>query len=278
MEKHRLVVLGVYANAVLFGAKLWAGLLSHSTAVLSDALNSGLDLIVAAIVSYSVRLHEQDADEDHHYGHRRAEPLASLLLAAVAVMLGMSIVKDGVVGLTEHHVVHVMPSVVHVLYGALGLKVVLWALYAIAYRRSGSTVMHSTMLDSRNDILATAVALAGYRISGNWDDVAGIAIGVWIIASGMQTAWPNVKLLMGAAPGQPMMRRLAEAAKSVPGVLGVHGLRAHFVGDRLHVEVHIEVEPSLPLVAAHAVGEAVRQRLEALPAVQRAFVQVDPAL
>lgn len=278
MEKHRLVVLGVYANAVLFGAKLWAGLLSHSTAVLSDALNSGLDLIVAAIVSYSVRLHEQDADDDHHYGHRRAEPLASLLLAAVAVMLGMSIVKDGVVGLTEHHVVHVMPSVVHVLYGALGLKVVLWALYAIAYRRSGSTVMHSTMLDSRNDILATAVALAGYRISGNWDDVAGIAIGVWIIASGMQTAWPNVKLLMGAAPGQPMMRRLAEAAQSVPGVLGVHGLRAHFVGDRLHVEVHIEVEPSLPLVAAHAVGEAVRQRLEALPAVQRAFVQVDPAL
>lgn len=186
MEKHRLFALGVGLNAVLFVAKLWAGLLSHSTAVLSDALNSGLDLVVAAIVTYSVRLHEQDADDDHHYGHRRAEPLASLLLAAVAVMLGMSIVKDGIVGLTEHHVVHVLPLAMYVLYVAIGVKAVMWALYAALHRQSGSTAVHSTMLDSRNDVLATAVALAGYTIGGYWDDLAGIAIGIWIVCSGLR--------------------------------------------------------------------------------------------
>lgn len=277
MDKHRVVLLGVWANAALFAVKLWAGLLSHSTAVLSDALNSGLDLVVSAVVTYSVRLHEQDADHNHHYGHRRAEPLASLLLAAVAVMLGTSIVKDGVVGLSEHHVVHVLPAAMHVLHGALALKAMLWLLYTVAYRRSSSTVMHATALDSRNDIFATAVALAGYRTGGNWDDLAGIGIGVWIVWSGLQTAWPNVQLLMGAAPGYKALRRLEDEARGVPGVHGVHDLRAHYVGDRLHVEVHVEVDPALTLVAAHAIGEAVRQRLEALPRVQRAFVQVDPA-
>lgn len=278
MEKHRLVALGVWANAVLFVAKLWIGLLSHSTAVLSDALNSGLDLLVATVVSYSVRLHELDADDDHHYGHRRAEPLAGLLLAVAAVMLGATIVKDAVVGLSEHHVVHVVPGAFFVLYGSLALKAALWALYRLSYRRTGSTVMHATMLDCRNDMLATAIALAGYRSGGNWDDLAGLGIGLWIGWSGLQTAWPNIRLLMGAAPSESALRRLATAARAVPGVLDVHDLRAHFVGDRLHVEVHVEVDPGLTLLAAHAIGEAVRERLEALPGVQRAFVQVDPAV
>jgi zinc transporter family protein len=83
---------------------------------------------------------------------------------------------------------------------------------------------------------------------------------------------------MGKSPAGELLDRIRGAALATPGVRGVHDLRAHYVGHRVHVALHIEVDQELPTRRSHDVGGAVRHAVEALPAVDRAFVHVDPVL
>lgn len=84
-----------------------------------------------------------------------------------------------------------------------------------------------------------------------------------------------MRYLTGQAPPFEVCERIKVRALEVPDVLGVHDLRAHYVGNKLHVELHIEVPPELSLKEAHDVGAEVKKRIEEMPEVERAFVHVD---
>ena len=86
----------------------------------------------------------------------------------------------------------------------------------------------------------------------------------------------NIGYLMGKVPDDLMMDRIRQRTMETPGVSGFNDLRAHFVGDRIHVEIHIEVDDSLSLRDAHDVSMAVRYRLQDFDEINRAFIHIDP--
>lgn len=276
-RKLRLTLIGVLTSILLFALKLIAGLTAGSLAIISDALNSLLDILAYSAVYVSVRVHERKPDADHHFGHRRAEPLAGLLVALIATILGISLVKDAVFSLfsTPH-----APTLAAGPVAVLVTSMVIRGLLAIRYRaealRSRSAAMFASYVDSRNDVMASGLALIGYTLGSPIDDVAAIAIGAWILYSGGRVGLENLGYLMGAAPSDEVLQRIRETAAATPHVLGLNELKAHYVGDQIHVEVHIELDEALSLREAHDIGVAVRWRLEALDEVQTAFVHIDP--
>ena len=158
-RKERLTAIGVVTSVVFCVLKFITGLVSGSIAIISDALNALLDVVTYTAVYISVRIQERQPDADHHFGHRRAEPLAGLLVAIFATILGSTLIKDAMVSLfVEPHTPEFSLSPVIILLLSIAVKIVLARRYALESRSTGSPAMHASYIDSRNDVLAL-----GYR-------------------------------------------------------------------------------------------------------------------
>lgn len=275
-RKRRLTACGILLSVVLVVLKGIAGWLSGSTAVVSDALNSVLDVFSYTALFLSVRLQSEPADLTHHYGHHRAEPLAGFLVAILAAVLGGIVLRDAFLRLIAPEPIHASVLSVGIVIFAILSKVVISILYARGGRRTGSPALHAAAVDSRNDALASSVALMGLVVGGISDSIAGFVIGAWIIVSGGRIGLENIGFLIGKAPAEKVLSHLGAIARDVPGVLGTNNIRAHYVGNFLHVEIHIEVDERLAIREAHGIAKAVGQRLERVQDVHVAFVHTDP--
>lgn len=276
MSDTGLAVAGVLLSVALFALKLWAGLQSGSVAVLSDALNSFLDVISYSIVYVGIRVQAQEADANHPFGHRRAEPIAGLIIGVLAVILALAIGRDAFFHLRDPHDPAYSGWTAGVLVLAGLAKAIVAVLYYRSWRSSGSPAMRASFVDSRNDVLATVLALSGFRLGGALDAAAGLLIGVWILLSGGRLGAENLRYLMGHAPDEEVLGAIRRAALGVEGVRGLNDVRAHYVGDRIHVEIHIEVDGQIRNRDAHVIGVAVKRAIENVHPVERAFVHIDP--
>ena len=173
-----------------------------------------------------------------------------------------------------------------------------WALAALVFsiagnlllarylRRRGealeSPAILANAIESENDIWASVAALVGVSAAAvgypALDAVAGVLVGAGIIWGGYRFGRQNIDYLMGKSPGRELLEGIRAAALEIAGVRGVHDVRGHHVGHRVHVEVHIEVDEELRTRQSHDVAGAVRHSIERLPAIDRAFVHVDPVL
>lgn len=275
ISKEVLSIAGIAASGILLALKLWAGIASGSIAVLSDALNSCLDLFSYGVIVASVRIQHKAPDKDHQFGHYRAEPLAGFVVSVVACLLGASIVKDAATSLFEG--ARVDPSGIPL--AVLSASILVKAFMALIYARYGrihrSPALVAAATDSRNDVLASATAMVGFIAKGNWDGVAGILIGLWILYSGIKMGIENSGYLLGNSPGDEHTERIRRLALSIEGVSAVNDIRSHFVGNYIHVEVHIELPADMALSAAHDIGEEVRQKIGEDDDVGFVFVHLD---
>lgn len=285
--------LGVLLNVLLFGGKLYAGIRAESTAVTSDALNSLLDVFSYTAIYVSVKLQEKAPDANHPFGHRRAKPLAGFIIAVFTTILGATLIKEAGFSFLKERSGYmgfpaVQPNSVGTGYAnpdscaltVMGFSIItkfgIGSSYHIAWLRLHSLVLRASFVDSYNDAFASLIAFAGLIMGGFWDNVAALLIGGWILLSDVRVGLKPIGYLMGKIPDDEMMEEIRQATMEVPGATGFNNLRAHFVGDRIHVEVHIEVDSTLPLRAAHDVSMGVRYRLQDFREIDRAFVHIDP--
>ncbi|MBD3181305.1 cation diffusion facilitator family transporter [Candidatus Poribacteria bacterium] len=276
MKKDYLTRAGIILAVLLLGMKLWASVVTSSMSVLSDALNSFLDIFSYSVIHISVKLHHSESDQNHHFGHRRAEPIASFIIAILAAILGATIIKDSFLGIFEEHTVKQNTFAVGIMIFAIFSKLVIAVLYKFSAKKHKSTALEASYIDSRNDVLASVIAIMGMLIGGYWDHIFGLIIGLWIMYSGTSLGYKNLKYLMGNVPSIEIIDLIRLETINVNGVIGINDLRAHYVGDVVHVEIHIEVDEKLNIKEAHEIGITVRDRLENLQSVQKAFVHIDP--
>ncbi|HJU86654.1 MAG TPA: cation diffusion facilitator family transporter, partial [Gemmatimonadota bacterium] len=286
-ERHRrarrATLIGIAGNGILFLVKATIGVASGSIALLSDAFNSLVDVVASIGIWYSVHVADKAPDADHPYGHQRAETIAALAVAIFTAILGFEIGRSAVERLID---------------GPRPIELAGWALGALVFSMAGnlalarylrrrgeeleSPAILAIAVECENDIwtslaamIGLAAAVAGAEIL---DPLAGILVGIWIVWGGYRFGRKNIDYLMGKSPGQELVDRIRSLALEIAGVRGVHDVRAHYVGHRIHAEVHVEVDQELPTRRSHDVGGSVRAAIERLPGVDRAFIHVDPVL
>lgn len=275
--------VAIAGNSLLFLVKGAAGLASGSIALISDALNSLVDVATSIGISYSVEVGRRGPDEDHPFGHQRAEPLAALGVAIFTGILGFSVGRAAVERLIAGAAQIRMPFWA---LGALLVSMVGNLLLAKYLRRRGealdSPAILANAVECENDIGTSFAALVGVAGSAlGWapiDPLAGIVVGAWIVVGGYRFGRQNIDYLMGKSPTPELLDHVRRSAVGVHGVKGVHDVRGHYVGHRIHVEVHIEVDQELSTRQSHDVGGMVREAIEEHGAIDRAFVHVDPVL
>ncbi len=274
--KRYLTAIGVILSVILVALKAFAGIKSGSTAVISDALNSLLDVFAYSALFISVRLQGKPADQTHHYGHHRAEPLAGLLIAVLAAVLGGIVLRDSILRLIDPQPVVWSAITVTIIVFAIASKIALSVVYRVGARKTESPALEAAAVDSRNDALASIAAILGLIGGGLIDGIAGLGIGLWILYSGILVGLENVGFLMGNAPSHESLAEYGRIARGIPGVIGTNNIRAHYVGNYLHVEIHIEVDERMRILDAHRIAKAVGQEIEKLDDIAAVFVHTDP--
>lgn len=280
---HRLkratdVALGI--NIFLFIIKAIVGVLSNSIAVISEALNSFTDILVSIGIKIAVSISREKPDSKHQFGHNAAQPIAAFILAVFAFVVGINIIEESIKRLLSPEVVHTIPSVYIVLSITIVTKILLNRYQIKIAKIFNSPAIRAASVDSINDVLASSIAMIGIIGAAlkmtYLDSIAGIMVAMFIFKSGYEVARENLDYLMGRSATSEFDARLKMITLGIDGVKGINDLRSHYVGNKFHVEIHIEVDKNATTRISHDIGNLVRNRLEEEEDVQKVFVHIDP--
>ena len=259
--------VGIGCNLLLFGAKLLAGILSGSVAVMADALNNLSDATSSVVTLLGFKLAERPADEHHPYGHARYEYLSGLAVAAIIIVIGFELAKTSVEKIIRPTAVEFSALTVLILCGSIVLKLWMALFNKRLSRMIGSGALEAVAADSRNDCLATgAVLLSGlirWMTQWNTDGVMGLAVAVFILYSGWNLARDTVSPLLGEGADPLLQAQIAAFVSANPKVLGYHDLMVHDYGpNQRFASLHVEMDKNEdPLLCHEVIDEMERQCL-----------------
>jgi len=276
----RAVNVALAINIFLFIIKAIVGILSNSIAVISEVLNSFTDILVSIGIKVAVKISRDKPDEKHQFGHNAAQPLAAFMLSVFAFVVGINIIEESIKRLLNPEKINAIPAVYVVLTVTIVTKIILNRYQVRIGKMFNSPAIRAASVDSINDVLASAIALLGvlgaaYNL-GYFDSIAGILVAMFIFKSGYEVARENLDYLMGHSAAHDFDDRVKNITMNVEGVLGINDLRSHYVGNKFHIEVHIEVDKNHSTEISHKIGTDVKFALEKMEEVQKAFVHVDP--
>jgi cation diffusion facilitator family transporter len=277
----RLMVATLSGSWILSGVLLGAYLAYDSQLAFAQFADSLLDVVTAVVLAWTVKLSSKPEDSNHHFGHRRAQPVGGLVAAVLTGVLAVEVVQRAISALMDRSSPQFDSMILGTFAAKVGFKLVIWL---VAARRVSNVqpAMKALAIDARNDMLTSGAAIAGFVAARygatQLDAWLALPLAALIAWSGFQLAVDNVRLLMGEAPSEARQREIIALADSVAGVRGPSALRAHYVGTEMHVHLDIEVDPALSVGEAHDIGEAVRRRLESEPDISRCSVHIDPGL
>ena len=248
--------IGVLCNLLLAGSKLVIGKLAASTSITADGLNNLSDAASSIVTLLGFKLAEKPADKEHPYGHARFEYLASLVVAAMILVIGFELAKTSVLKLIHPASIEFSMLMIIVLIGSILVK--LWMMFF--YRKMGDKIQSNTLFaaaaDSRNDVLTTAAVLAATvveHISG-WkiDGLMGGLVSVFIIVSGISLAKDTISPLLGEGANTGLREQLIGYISSCPLVLGCHDLLVHDYGPgRQYASIHVEIDKKIDPMVCH---------------------------
>lgn len=254
---------------LLIGAKLVAWYMTDSASMLGSLLDSVMDSMASLINMLAVRYSIKPADEDHRFGHGKAESLAGLaqsgfILASAILLLVHCAERLG--GAGEYSVEN--PGVgLAVTAFALASTLVLVAVQAHAIRLTGSTAIRADSLHYKSDILLNLTVMAALAGAG-WgfprvDAVFGAGIAFYIAYGAIRIGWEAFDMLMDRELPAEVDREILALALAHEEVLGVHDLRTRRSGNRYHIQLHLEFADDTVLLSAHTVADEVEAAIAA---------------
>ena len=277
---NRATNLGLVVNIFLFVLKAIVGLMSNSIAVISESVNSLTDIISSIAIKYSVKISGKQPDDDHHFGHHAAQPLAAFIVSVFAFVVGINIIEESIKRIIAPEKINEVPAVYVVLALTMLIKIALNRYQLRIGKMYSSPALKAAAVDSLNDVLTSVIALLGVLFTTLGfkflDGIAGVLVAFFIFKTGYEVGRENIDYLMGRAADSAITARIIQKAISVNGVKGFHDLRSHYVGDKFHVEIHIEVDKNSSTVDSHNIGDQVRDVIEDMDEIQKVFVHIDP--
>jgi ferrous-iron efflux pump FieF len=275
IEPQRLMRLATIASmavaATLIAAKTAAWWVTDSVSMLSSLVDTSLDLIGSLVTFFAVRQALIPADADHRFGHGKAEALAGLVQAGfIAASGGALLLAVGERLINPHQV---RAEEIGLLISALAVVLTfgLVSFQRHVVRRSGSIAISADMAHYKTDLVATIVTGVGLYLSGKLDQpvidsgVAGM-VALYLIHGAWTVGRNSLDVLMDRELPDGERKRILDIARSHPEVRDVHELRTRSAGLTKFIQLHIVVDPTMPLGNAHVIGDRVEAMLrEAFP-------------
>ena len=277
----RAAMLSVSAAAFLLLLKAYAAWATDSVAMLGSLADTGLDLIASLITLYGVRLAAMPADDEHRFGHGKAEAIAALVQIGIITFSALGIGWRAVDRLLHGR------ATADAEYGiAVSALAIVTTFALLAYQRrviarTGSVAIETDHVHYQSDLLLNlsviaALALDQYAGVPGADGLFGVGIALWLGRGAWQASSRSIDQLMDKEWPEEKRRRFVEVAARHPELKGIHDLRTRRSGMHDFVQFHVWVDPSMTVAEAHRVMDEVEHKLEAEFPACEILIHLDP--
>lgn len=279
LYRKALIITGV-GNLTLAAGKAVAAYLTGSAALYADAANSVSDVVYSALMILGLWVAMQPPDLSHPQGHSRFEPLVGLMVTLSMTLAGYEAARTAIERFLAGglRVELGLPAVVLLI--AAGVKAWMYVSVAGLARQLFSPTLETTARDNLSDVLTSSAAFIGavgsQIIHPLADPVAGFLVAIWIFRNAFLAGRENLNFLTGAGADEELRQEIVRKVESVEGVQRVHFMVTEYVGPKLVVDVHANVNGSMSLDAAHEINDQVIELLEDMAEVDRAYVHLEP--
>ena len=282
---NRVSLVTIIGNVALSVIKLLAGIIAHSSAMISDAVHSASDVFSTFVVIIGIKLASKKPDKEHPYGHERMECVAAIVLAMVLFITGLGIGLEAV------------KNIIHGNYGDLQVPGVLALIAAIVsivskeamywYTRHYAKKIDSSALMAdawhhRSDAFSSIGALIGIGASRLgypvMDSIASLVIFVFIVKAAFDIFKDAIDKMVDHSCDEEIEKQIYECVMKNENVMGIDLLQTRVFGNKIYVDVEIQADASYTLQKAHDIAEAVHDDIEeSFPKVKHIMVHVNPA-
>ncbi|MBE6786781.1 MAG: cation transporter [Ruminococcaceae bacterium] len=252
-------ITGIACNLLLCILKITVGLVIGSISITADGLNNLSDMGSSVITMIGFKLSNKPADTDHPFGHGRMEYMSAFIVAILILLVGFELLKSSVTALINSNPAPTY-SIISIIILAVSVVIKFW-MYCFN-RKIGKKIESESLLataqDCLNDVIATTVILIAAGVTYflnppfNLDAVMGVAVAIFILISGINTAKETLNSILGAPPEKQLIEDIEKSIMSYPEFVGIHDLIVHNYGPgRQFASVHVEVPQDIDIVKCH---------------------------
>jgi len=274
-----IVVLALNLSVAL--AKATFGFLAGSVSMVADALHSGFDSFSNVVGIVALYFAGRPPDPEHPYGHGKIETLGTLVIGAMLLLTAAGITLEGYRRLIEP----VAPEITAVTVGVMVVTLVINLAVSTYERRRGeeyrSQILVADSQHTRSDVFVSIAVLGGFlavRLGyPQADPIIAFAIGLLIARMGIGILYEAAQVLTDAMnlPCDPALIRAV--VMDTPGVAGYHDFRCRGKMGEIFADIHVTVDPALPVSLAHEISDEVERRLkETVPGLAEVVVHIEP--
>lgn len=280
----KMSFVSVAGNAVLSGFKFFAGVTGNSGAMISDSIHSFSDVITTLIAWIGVKASKKEADAAHPYGHERIECIASLLLGIVLLGTGLGVGKVGLENIfSGNYQALAVPSAIALVAAVVSIvskEAMYW------YTRYYANLIHSSAFladawhhrsdafSSIGSLIGIAGAMMGYPVL---DSVASVVICLFIVKASYDILKDGVVKLLDTSCGESYDKKMADYISGQEGVVCVDSLRSRMFGNKVYIDLEIQVDGEKSLREAHQVAERIHDDVEkTFPDVKHIMIHLNP--
>ena len=284
MIANRVSAITIFQNAMLSVFKLIAGMVANSNAMISDAIHSASDVFSTIIVVIGVKISSRESDREHPYGHERMECVAALLLSMVLFITGLGIgvqaFQDIVQGNYENLETPGILALIAAIVSIIAKEGMYW--YTRHYaKKIDSAALMADAWHHRSDAFSSIGALIG--IAGSrmgfpvMDAVASLVIFVFIAKASFDIFRDAIDKMVDHSCDELTEKEIYDCVMKHEDVLGISLLQSRIFGNKIYVDLEIEVNASYTLEKAHAIAEEIHEDIERnFPKVKHVMIHENP--
>ena len=281
--KVRTAALSVISNSILILAKVIAGTVTGSVAILTEAVHSSIDLVASMVAFLSVRKAGEPADESHRYGHEKIENLAAAIEAILILVGSAAIAFEAIRHLVQTSHVKTIGLGVAVVGLSMVVNLVVSGAIGRKARSTDSPALTGDAAHLRTDALTSGAVLAGLilvKVTGaQWlDPAVALAVAAAIVVTGVRLLSRSSRVLVDEAlPAEEVaaIRRTVEAF-ATRGVVGYHELRTRRAGSRRYVDLHVQFASGTSLESAHRTAHELQDRISTRLSGADVLIHLEP--
>lgn len=273
-EIYRVTLVGFVVNLILSAAKLAAGILGRSGAMVADAIHSFSDMATDIVVIVFARISSKPKDDGHDYGHGKYETLATIIISLALAAVGIGILSSSIGSirtileggtLPRPGAVALVAAVVSIV-----AKEILYRYTVRVGRRIDSPSVIANAWHHRSDALSSLGTLAGigcaYFLGEKWriaDPIAALLVAVFIFKIALDLIRTGLGELLEKSLPADVEQEILSIVTANPEVREPHNLRTRRIGASIAIEVHVRVDGAMSVAHSHALTVDIEHRLRA---------------
>lgn len=277
---------GVSIRLLIILAELVGVFLYNSASLLMDAIASSVDILSSVVLILCIKLAARPPDEDHPFGHGRYEPLFGLQLGILMFVMGGWMIVQQLWMIADIPPTHPPLNTYSWLIPLIAV-ILLEICYQVVMRtakRQNSPALAADAVHYRVDgatSLCAAIALGIAAYFPDWgllaDHIGAVVIAVMMVGIGFYAARQNIRQILDHVPDKKYFDIVRQAAKRVEGVKETEKIRIQLYGPDAHIDIDVEVDPSMSVDKAHLISQHVRAQIQQeLPMVRDVIVHIEP--